>query len=175
MEELTIIRFAEFIQDKVLHRQIPDKLFPTDPPAAVIAKIDIENEEYAVLEDLLSGDSYLFCALTAMTIEYHYYHPQRKTVLNVPQGAAQAHFKKLVEVKSSIAQALRQPECHTQVVQYDSEDYRMDHAEGLQLLERHETSTLTLTSSGSSSDSSSGSSSSSSSGSGNHIYMRHKL
>jgi hypothetical protein len=134
VEELIIIRFAEFIHDKILNRKIPDKLLDSDPPPAVIAKMDIENEEYSVLTDLLSDDSSLFCALTAISIEYHYYHPQSKKVINVPQGAAQGHFKNLVEIKSLIKQATHQPDCHTNVVQYDSEDYRMDHEEGLQKL-----------------------------------------
>jgi hypothetical protein len=135
VEELTIIRFADFILNKVVNRKIPDPLFPSDPPAAVIAKMDIENEEYSVLNDLLSDDAHLFCALTAISIEFHYYHPQSKKVMNVPGGAAQNHFKKLVEVKSLIAQALQQPDCHTSMIQYDSEDYRLDHAEGLKVLE----------------------------------------
>lgn len=134
VEELTIIRFADFIHDKILNRKIPEKLTDSDPPPAVIAKMDIENEEYSVLTDLLSGESTLFCALTAISIEYHYYHPQSKKVFNVPQGAAQGHFKNLVQVKSLITQAMQQPHCHTSVVQYDSEDYRLDHAEGLKKL-----------------------------------------
>lgn len=131
---MTIIRFAEFILDKVINRKIPDKVLISDPPPAVIAKMDIEHEEYSVLTDLLKDGSHLFCALTAISIEYHYFHPQSKKVINVPQGAAQIHFKNLVQVKSLIDQATKQPDCTTQVVQYDSEDYRMDHAEGIQRL-----------------------------------------
>jgi len=132
---LTIIRFAEFIHDKVINRKIPEKMDDADPPPAVIAKMDIENEEYSVLSDLLSDDlNNLFCALTAISIEYHYYHPQSKKVINVPKGPAQGHFKDLVEIKRLIAQATQQPDCRTTVVQYDSEDYRLDHAEGLMKL-----------------------------------------
>ena len=139
VEELTIIRFADFIRDKVLNRTIPRPLFAADPPPAVIAKIDIENEEYVVLHDLLragdAGDSHLFCALAAISIEYHYYNAQSEVVMPAPRGAAQGQFSSIVELKKAITTAQQQPVCHTHVVEYDSEDYRLDTSVGKKILE----------------------------------------
>lgn len=154
VDQLTIIRFSDFIRDKVLNRIIPKKkMLSSDPPPAVVAKIDIENEEYAVLTDLLRGGdtsdtadppsshssshSPLFCAITAISIEYHYYNEQTKSVAPAPRGAAQGHFKSIVDLKKGIAEALKDPDCHTNVVEYDSEDYLLDTAKGKQILEDH--------------------------------------
>ena len=121
----------------MLNRKIPALIEPTDPPPAVVAKMDIEHEEYSVLKDLLDDDSRLFCALSAISIEFHYYHPQMKKVLNVPSGAAQVHFKNLVEVKEMMNAARARPNCHTKVIQFDSEDYLNDTETGVKVLEKY--------------------------------------
>ena len=136
-DHLEIVRFAEFIRDKVLNRKIPDKFLATDPPPAIVAKIDIENEEYAVLKDLLSGDSSLFCAISAITIEYHIYSTRTRSIHGVPATAQQGHHQPIVEIEKEIASALAKPPCGTNVVQYDCERYRFDTPTGIQRLQHH--------------------------------------
>lgn len=136
IEELEIIRLADFLESNVVNRDVPGKLLASDPSPAVIAKMDIEMEEFAVLNDLLKGDASLFCALSMISIEFHYYNRKSRQVATIPKGPAQVHFPELVKVKQLIEQANEQHHCKTKVVQFDSEDYRRDTEEGIQLLSR---------------------------------------
>jgi uncharacterized membrane protein YgcG len=65
-----VMDVVRFITDKVAQRRIPGPRFASDPPPAVIAKLDVEGEERSILPSLFASRA--ACAVQEMTTEWHY-------------------------------------------------------------------------------------------------------
>lgn len=135
VDEVDIIRLVDLFQNHILNRYIPPNVSNTDPPPAVIMKMDIEGEEYIVLDDMLTttGQESL-CSLAAFSIEFH------TNVNNVHKPLTKPNTLLSQQIMNSLDQYKRNHQsendrkCHFDVILYDSEDHYDDSSAGKQKL-----------------------------------------
>lgn len=145
---LDVIRLVDFFRSYIVNRQIPDALLDSDPAPAVVMKMDIEGEEYNVLQDMMEsngvGDK-LLCHVTGFTIEFHALNKGEQKPVIFPDKN-----KKTKEIIRKIQDYQENINCNVSMVLFDTEEYFNDSVRGrLKLTEwcRHYSTSSTSTSS----------------------------
>lgn len=126
MHQLDIVRLVDIFRTHIQSRVIPAALRPEDPPPAVVMKVDIEGEEYSVLQDMLGAAERPLCHVAAFSIEFHKMREsgEQKPVLDPLKERASRDVMRAVEVYK------QESGCAVNMVMYDTEEHFNDNPAG---------------------------------------------
>lgn len=68
-ETVAAVDLAAWVNEHVRQRRVPAALLPSDPPPAVVMKMDVEGSEYEVLTSMLFKGA--LCNVSIVTVEWH--------------------------------------------------------------------------------------------------------
>ena len=122
---LNMIRLVDFFRTYIINRQIPDALLESDPAPAVVMKMDIEGEEYNVLQDMIeegvAGDK----ILCHVTIEFHTLIKGAQKPVRLPEK-----HKKTKDIIRKVQDYQESMGCNVSMVLFDTEEYFNDNPKG---------------------------------------------
>jgi hypothetical protein len=131
MEEFDVIRLVDIFRNHIQNRNIPGNSTAADPPPAVVMKIDVEGEEYAVLRDLLKATEKPLCYVAGLSVEFHMPIKREQKPIQTPTSnkRSQAMIDQLQRYRHDTG-------CEYDVILYDTEAYFNDNIMGNAALEQ---------------------------------------
>ena len=129
VEEMTVIRLVDVLQQHVVNRYVPAAVNQRDHPPVVVMKVDVEGEEYVVFDDLLKTT--LLCNITAISVEFH--HNNNKRMVNKQQQRPITNpqeNKMSMNMIQRLQQYQQDNNCHFDIILFDTEEYFNDNVVG---------------------------------------------
>lgn len=127
MEEFDVVRLVDLFQSHIRNRVIPNSTNIHDPPPAVVMKIDIEGEEYVVLQDLLTAPEKPLCHVRAFSVEFH----SPVAIKNAKKPVKKPkNNTKVQTMLQDLEQYQHKNNCPFEVILFDTEKYNNDSAGG---------------------------------------------